>query len=122
MEIKRLIFLDEIEFARKLFYVSRVLALFQLRDSPMRVLLYPGKERYTRDTLVSSAVLHVALLYKLQHQFPPVRNVWHHVPSMSGADTAQDSEEYDPISLQPTEVHSLHSIFVEDPMEMKLNR
>jgi len=71
----------------------------------MCVLLHPGKEEYTGDTLVSSAVLHAALLYKLQHQFPPVRNVRHHVPSMFGADTAQDPKEYDSISLQSTKVY-----------------
>lgn len=79
--------------------MSRVLALFQLRDSSMCVLLCPGQEEYTRDTLVSSTILHAALLYKLQHQFSPVRNVWHHVPSMFGADTAQDPKEYDSVSL-----------------------
>jgi len=46
---------------------SRVLALFQLRDSSMRILLYPGKKEYPSDNLVSSAILHATVLYKLQH-------------------------------------------------------
>lgn len=92
--------------------MSLVLTLFQLRDSSMRVLFHSGKEEYTGDTLVSSAVLHAALLYKLQHQFPPVCYVRHHVPSMSGADTAQDPKEYDSVSLQSTKVHIICITFL----------
>lgn len=69
----------------------------------MRVLLCSGKEEYTGDTLVSSAVLHAALLYKLQHQFPAVRDVRHHIPAMFGADITQTPKEYDSVSLQSTE-------------------
>jgi len=46
---------------------SPVFALFQLRDSSMRILLYPGKKEYSGDNLVSSAILHATVLYKLQH-------------------------------------------------------
>lgn len=66
----------------------------------MRVLLHSGEKEYTGDTLVSSAIFHAALLYKLQYQLSAVRHVRYHVPSMSGADTAQNPKEYDSVSLQ----------------------
>lgn len=67
--------------------MNRVVILFQLRNSPMRVLFHLGKEEHARDALVSTAILHAALLHEFQHQFLAVRYVRHYVSPLSGADT-----------------------------------
>jgi len=61
-------------------------------------LFHLGKKEHAGTALVFAAVLHAALLHQLQHQFPVIRDVWHHIPSLFRADAAQDLEEYDPVS------------------------
>lgn len=67
--------------------IKRIIILFQLRDSPMCVLFHLSKEEHTGDALVSTAILHAALLHEFQHQFLVVRYVRHYVSPLSGADT-----------------------------------
>jgi hypothetical protein len=54
----------------------------------VRILFRLGEEEHAGTALVLAAVLHAALLHQLQHQFPAIRDVWHHIPSLFGADVA----------------------------------
>lgn len=61
----------------------------------MRVLLHPREEGHAGAALVSTTILHAAVLHQLQHQFFAVRHVWHYVPSLPGTDAAEGHEEHD---------------------------
>jgi len=54
----------------------------------VRIFLCLGEEEHAGIALVFAAVLHATLLHQLQHQFSVICDVWHHIPSLFGADAA----------------------------------
>ncbi|KAJ9594361.1 hypothetical protein L9F63_014203, partial [Diploptera punctata] len=77
-----------------------------LCDTPVRVrILLPVAAKAAGNTLVYATILHVTVLYKLQHQLSPLLHVWYYIPQMFMAAYSQEVKESLQVPLQSSAIH-----------------